>query len=175
MNALEQGTDLFSSVGLSNDASFSFVGERCQTENREKFVAFFLGNEIYCISSATVLEVVHPLPVAILPNAPAWISGIAAFRGEVVAVINIKKILGISESSANGKTKLVILRSNAKETQFAIPVDSMHELLAISPESIAVDPNDRTGGLTRLVEHESNVFRTIETDILFEKLEQSVR
>ena len=129
----------------------------------------------YCISSTTVLEVVHPLPVAALPNAHAWISGIAAFKGEVVAVINLKKILGISESAVNGKAKLVILRANAKETQFAIPVDSMHELLSISLESIAADPNDKTGGLIRLVEHESNVFRTIEPWILFEKLEQSVR
>lgn len=174
MNALEQGTDLFSSVGLSNDM-FSFAGERHETENHEKFVAFFLGNEIYCISSTTVLEVVHPLPVAALPNAHEWISGISAFKGEVVAVINIKKILGISESAISGKAKLVILRANAKETQFAIPVDSMHELLAISSESIAADPNDKTGGLIRLVEHESNVFRTIETGILFEKLEHSVR
>ena len=45
MNALEQGTDLFSSVGLSNDV-FSFAGERRETENYEKFVAFFLGNEM---------------------------------------------------------------------------------------------------------------------------------
>lgn len=175
MNALEQGTDLFSSVGLSNDASFSFAGEPRETENCEKFVAFFLGNEIYCISSAMVLEVVHPLSVATLPNTPAWILGIAAFKGEVIAVVNIKKILGISEAAANGKTKLVILRANAKETQFAIPVDSMHELITISPETIAADPNDKTGGLTRLAEYESNVFRTIEPGILLEKLEQSVR
>ena len=136
MSVLEQETNMLSSVELSNTASFPNSDEWTASEKCEKFVAFFLENSIYCISSASVLEVVHPLPVAPLPNAPSSILGIAAFRGEVVAVINIKRVLGLESSNATGKAKLVILRSKAKDTQFAIPVDSMHELISISPDSV---------------------------------------
>lgn len=174
MSVLEQETDLLSSLELSNPALFSIRDERPAAEKCEKFVAFLLGSGIYCISSKAVAEVVHPLPVAVLPNTPAAISGIAAFRGDVIAVINIKEMLGMEESTATGKAKLIILRSNAKDTQFAIPVDSMHELIAISPEAITVNPNAGSGGMTRLVEHESNVFKVIDPDILFRRLEQSI-
>ncbi len=174
MSSLEQRTELLSSGDLSNTTLLSIGDERPAAEKCEKFVAFLLGNSTYCISSKTVAEVVHPLTVSPLPTAPASISGIAAFRGEVVAVINIKKILGLEESVANGKAKLIILRSNAKATQFAIPVDSMYELISVGPEAISSDPGSMSNGMTRIVKHESNVFRMIDTSILLERLESSI-
>ena len=174
MSVLEQETDLLSSVDLSKTISFLNSGEQAADGNREKFVAFYLGKSIYCISAKAVLEVVHPLPVTPLPNTPASISGIAAFRGEVVAVINIKRLLELDESNANGKAKLVILRSNAKDTQFAIPVDSMHELISISPDAVIAGPNAASDGMICSVEHEGGFLKLIETDILFARLEQSI-
>ncbi len=173
MNALEQETDLLSSVELSNHAFASVRDERPAGEC-EKFVAFMLGSSVYCISSKAVVEVVHPLPVAPLPNAPSSIAGIAAFKGDVIAVVNIKCMLGLGETNATNKSKLVILHAGAKNTQFAVPVDSMHELISVSPDAVTVDPNAAAGGIAKLVEFESNVINMIDTDILFEKLEQSI-
>lgn len=173
MNAPQQETAPRSSVERSIPASFS-IDELRAAEKCEKFVAFFLGNSIFWIPSSTVLEVVHPLPVAELPNAPSSILGITAFKGDVVAVVNIKKVLGLEESAANGKAKLIILRANAKETQIAVPVDSMHEMTAVLPDAISSDPNAASGGLTRLVEYEGSVFKMIVPGVLFKELEQSI-
>lgn len=173
MSVLEQETDMLSLVELSNTASIPNCDEWTAADKYEKFVAFFLGNGIYCISSRSVCEVVHPLRVAPLPNAPSYISGIAAFRGEVVAVIDIKKVLGLESSDAAGKAKLVILQSKIKDTQFAIPVDSMHELISISPDFLVADQIS-SDGMTCIVEHEGKTFRLIETDVLFEMLEQNI-
>ena len=172
MSSPVQETDLLSSVELSNPASFSIGDEWPAAEKCEKFVAFFLGGVLYCMASKAVAEVVHPLPVAVLPHSPAWLSGIAAFRGEVIAVINTKEMLGHGELAATRKAKLVILRSNAKETQFAIPVESMHELVAIKPQAVTSDPN-ASDGMTRLAEHDNNVLTMIDAEILFERLAKS--
>ncbi len=142
--------------------------------NCEKFVAFFLGNCIYCVSSKAVAEVVHPLPISPLPTAPSSITGLAAIRGEVVAVTNLKKILGLEDSPANGKAKLIILRSNAKNTQFAIPVDSMHELISVVPDAITSDPGSMPDGITKLVKHDNDVFKIIDTTVLFERVKASI-
>ena len=174
MNAPQQDTAQRSSVERPIPASFSIGDELSAAERCEKFVAFFLGTSIFWIPSSTVLEVVQPLPVAELPNAPSSILGIAAFKGDVVAIVNIKKVLGLEESTANGKAKLIILRANAKETQIAIPVDSMHEMIAVLPEAITSDPNASSGGLTRLVEYEDSVFKIIAPGVLIKELEQSI-
>lgn len=174
MNGPQQDTQPRSSVEPSIPTSFLVGDELSAAEQCEKFVAFYLGNSIFWIPSSMVLEVVHPLPIAELPNAPSSILGIAAFKGDVVAVVNIKKALGLAASTANGKAKLIILRANAKETQIAIPVDSMHELIAVLPEAVTSDPNAASGGLTKLVEHEGTVFRMIVASVLLKELEQSI-
>lgn len=174
MSSQEQGTELFSLGEVSNTTLHSIGDERPAMEKSEKFVAFFLGNSIYCVSSKAVAEVVHPLPVSPLPTAPWSIKGIAAIRGEVVAVTNIRKILGLEDSLPNGKAKLIILRSNAKNTQFAIPVDSMHELISVVPEAVTSDPSSMPDGITRLVKHESDVFKIIDVGVLLERVEASI-
>lgn len=173
MNFLEQQTKQLSSNGLSDPGILSVRNERPDAEICEKFVAFLLGSDIFCVPSDAVLEVVHPLPVSPLPNAPSSISGISAFRGDVVAVVNITEMLGRGESNAGSKAKLVILRADPKHTQFAIPVDSMYELIGIPPEAMAAHPNT-AGALSTRVEQEGSVFHVIDTDALFESLERSI-
>ena len=174
MSSLELGTELLSSGEVSNTTLLSIGDEPPSSENCEKFVAFFLGNSIYCVSSKAVAEIVHPLPVSPLPTAPPSITGIAAIRGEVVAVTNLKKILGLEDSPSNGKAKLIILRSNAKNTQFAIPVDSMHELISVVPDAITPDPSSKPDGITKLVKHDNDVFKIIDTRVLLERVEASI-
>ena len=173
MNVLEQETHQLSSAGLSDPGMLAIRVERPEAENCEKFVAFLLGSDIFCVPSKAVLEVVHPLPISSLPNAPSSIFGIAAFRGEVVAVVNITEMLGRGESNAGNKSKLVILRANPKDTQFAIPVDSMYELIAVPPEAMVAHPNI-PNALSGRVEHEGSVFNMIDTDALFESLGKSI-
>ncbi len=173
MNAPQETLHL-SSLEFPPPALSSHVDGRQTGETFEKFVAFFLENSLYCIPASNVLEVVHPLPVAPLPNAPAIISGIAAFRGEVVAVIAIKKAIGLAESVSTAKAKHVILRANENETQFAIPVDAMRELISIRSETVKADPTSEVEGLTKVVEYESDVFHVIELDVLFRMVRENV-
>jgi two-component system, chemotaxis family, chemotaxis protein CheV len=175
MNAPQETLHL-SSFEFPQPATSSHVDGLQTGETFEKFVAFWLENSLYCIPANNVLEVVHPLPVAPLPNSPAVISGIAAFRGDVVAVVDIRKAMGLAESvgGAGAKAKHVILRANANETQFAIHVDSMRELISIRRETIKADPKAAVEGLTKILEYESNVFHVIELDVLSRIVKENV-
>lgn len=174
MNRPEQDLDLLSQAKSLHTTSPSNFDERSTVQNCEKFVSFLLGAAIYCIPSVAVAEVVHLLRVAPLPNAPVSIAGIAAYRGEVIALVNIKEMLALEISAVTKKAKIIILRSNAKETQFALPVDSMHELITVTPDAITDDPSPSAAGMTRLLEYEGNIFKMIDPKILFERLEQSI-
>jgi len=173
MNVPVQETQQLAPVKLSDPGMLSVRDELPEVDNCEKFVAFLLGSAIYCVPSIAVLEVVHPLPVSCLPNAPSSILGIAAFRGEVVAVVNIAGILGHAESNPGSKAKLVILVAEPKDTRFAIPVDSMYELIAISPETMATHPK-LPNSLSTRIDHENSVFNIIDTSALFESLKTSI-
>ena len=171
---LHQEPELFSSLEIAASSDSPLHGEAPAAENLEKFVAFFIGTGIFCILSSVVHEVVHPLPIAPLPNAPSSILGIAAYRGDAVAVINIQAVLRVEPAAEKRKAKLVVLRAEAKDTQFAIPVDSMHELISAPFDSAYPDPASPVAGLTKLLHHSNSVFKLIDHVTLFELLEQSI-
>lgn len=99
-----------------------------------KFVVFFSNEGLYALPSTDVAEVVQPLPVTPLPGAPDWLGGIADLRGEIIAVLNLKRLWNEQNTTSPDRAKLIVLKSAASETAFAIKVDKLGEIVTI-PES----------------------------------------
>jgi purine-binding chemotaxis protein CheW len=58
-------------------------------------VGFMVGDVTYAVSIFTVREICHPLPVVALPRSPHAVRGVADFRGEVVAVVDLRERFGL--------------------------------------------------------------------------------
>lgn len=110
----------------------------------EKFVSFYVGRNLYAVHSSMVAEVVHPLAVTALPDMPSWLMGISNLRGEIAAVVNLKKLLAEDGVPPAVKTRLLILNAKDAEMALSFPVDALNEMLTISIDDIeepaATDP-----------------------------------
>jgi purine-binding chemotaxis protein CheW len=58
-----------------------------------------IGARLLAIALADVLEVMRPLPIEILPDLPAFISGISTIRGQVAPVIDLGVLIGADRST----------------------------------------------------------------------------
>ena len=126
-------TDLVSDVALL-DLEPSIDEQAPRPEGRTaRFVTFYFGERLYGVPAQDVLQVSHPLAFTPLPNAPDCLLGIAPLRGEIVAVIDLKALLG-EVSGSSQRPKFVILRSETDETASAFPVDLMHEFITVSED-----------------------------------------
>lgn len=94
----------------------------------EKFISFELGGRLCCVAASGVAEVIQPMPVSPLPNAPDWLLGLIAHRGDPVAVID-SSIIAKPALENRGKAKVIIFRPRPGENQFALPIDSLHEVV----------------------------------------------
>ena len=129
--------DNFESEILEVDAEFA--GSRIsRPPDAARFVTFFFGKDLFGLAAHEVAEITHPLPVSPLPRGPEFLSGIAPLRGEVVAVVDLCRMLGGTPSRSSGREKLVMLRSSEHETQPAFQVERMHELVSLSESDISV-------------------------------------
>ena len=108
-------------------------------DDNARFVTFFLGEDLYGISADEVAEVTHPLPVSPLPSGPEFLGGISPLRGEIVAVVDLQRMLGGSTSRSAVRPKIVVLRSADNETQPAFKVDRMHELMSLDTRVLTAD------------------------------------
>lgn len=145
--------------------------EPAALSKREKFVGFFLGEKLFGISADKVAEIVQPPPVTPLPNAPHTLLGIAAVRGEIVAVVNIKNLLNEGISRSEGKAKLIILPAGKKETRIAFPVDKIHEVVMIAENEVEPCDYDAGSHIVGCSSQESGVYHLICTDNLSGALE----
>lgn len=80
-----------------------------------EIVEFVLGPEHYGIESSRIREV-HPLnEFTPLPGTPAFVLGLVNVRGQILSVINIKKLFDLPEKGLTDLNKLIIVHAHSME------------------------------------------------------------
>lgn len=125
-----------SSVGFSNSSKPLFPNSYFAQAEGEKFVVFFLNDKLFAVAAEEIAEVTQPLPVALLPNAPEWIFGIANLRGEIITVLDLPKILHEETAVVSRKSKFVILHSKNSDSVVAFTVERVGEIITLPAEKI---------------------------------------
>lgn len=110
------------------DLPAASAGEGRTEYGAEKFISFELGGRLCCVAAGGVAEVIQPMPVSPVPNSPGWLLGLIAHRGDPVAVID-PAIIEKPAVENRGKAKVIIFRPRPNENQFALPIDSLHEVI----------------------------------------------
>lgn len=171
MNDLDQELDLLSPIEFANLPDSVYTAELGAPKKREKFVGFYLGDKLFAVSADRVSEIAHPSAITPLPNSPHSLLGITAIRGDIVAVVNIKKLLHEEISRSVGKAKLIVLRATEKETKIGFPVDKMHEVVMIADDEIESCGEGADSHIVGRSVQEAGVFHLIGTDKLLGGLE----
>lgn len=113
----------------------------------DRFVSFHLGERHYVIAAHDVNEVTRPLPVTRLPGAPPCLLGIAPLRSEILAVIDLRRMLGepTSKNTDLKRKQLILKKSSDSEAAISFTVDRLGEIITIP--SSGFRPDRRSGSL----------------------------
>ena len=169
MNQLPPNLEPPSNVSSLNSQNLpdSFrPGEKAENKDGEKFVVFFLDDELFAIGAREVLEIVRPLEHTPLPSAPEWLYGIANLRGEIISVLNLSKICNKKPSPATPKSKLIVLKPKNFGSSMAFPVDRLSEIITLSINDIHPSDDDRF----MTAAHETATVRLLDTERLVSSL-----
>lgn len=74
-----------------------------------------VGNEVYGLDVCDVHEVVPYVELKAVPHAPAFVAGLFSFRGAVVPVIDLSRVLGNAPSQVRLSTRIVLAQVGADE------------------------------------------------------------
>jgi purine-binding chemotaxis protein CheW len=86
-------------------------------------LAFELGGARYAVETAYVLHACALPPLTALPGLPNHVAGIAAFRGHVLAVLDLRALLALPVTRLAEPAALVVLQDSAME--FALLADAV--------------------------------------------------
>ncbi|MDQ6788846.1 MAG: chemotaxis protein CheW, partial [Acidobacteriota bacterium] len=155
-----------------NSSEKEFFASPCLTAFAlpgEKFIVFYIGETLYGIPSKEVTEIIRPVPVAALPNAPQWILGIINLRGEIVPVVDLQTLWN-KNSAAMPKSKFIVLRSDMSSACVAFAVDKLSEMVTLFAKEIEALVEESAPHIFGKAVYKSNVLRLIDTHKLFASL-----
>lgn len=97
-----------------------------------QYIGFMMNNNEYTIPILKVQEIINKPSVTKLPQAPYYIEGISNLRGKVIPIVNLKKLMNISDNQGGEK---VIVLSSGKIT-FGVLIDGITGVVSILDSEI---------------------------------------
>ena len=160
----------FSSFDFTNLTNSFLSGATRRQSNGEKYLVFFLDEEIYAVASEQVVEVAPSLHAARLPNTPEWLVGVANLRNELISVVSLRSLLGKQNLDSPPKSKLVVLRSPNSASNVAFTVDKLSEIIILQSEEIEFNKDEKTPYIFGKAVHQSNSLILLNTEKLLSSL-----
>jgi len=105
---------------------------------RSRWVTFSLEGETYGVNVMQVQEVLKLTEVAPVPGAPAYVLGIINLRGNVVTVVDTRRLFDLPPRSADDATRIVILE--VERQVVGILVDSVAEVVELDTSLVETAP-----------------------------------
>lgn len=98
-----------------------------------QYIGFTLNNSEYSIPVLKVREIIHVPHITKMPQAPPYVEGVANLRGNIIPVVNLKKLVGIDGNGDRG-TRVIVVASG--RVIFGVLVDAVTGVMTIEDTSI---------------------------------------
>ena len=95
-------------------ADFKQQGDQVEVEEYAQHITFLVDTEEYGVDALRVQEVIRYVTPVKVPNAPESILGVINFRGEVIPIVDLRKIFRLSPLTIDQYTVIVILETEGK-------------------------------------------------------------
>lgn len=122
-----------------------------QSLDEEQLVTFTINKEEYGIQIMQVQEINRLSDVTTVPRAPYFVDGMTNLRGNVIPVINVRKLFALEDRGADDRTRIIIVDIGGNKT--GLRVDQVNEVLRLEKRNIVKTPNVViSGGANRYME-----------------------
>ncbi|HNW81903.1 MAG TPA: chemotaxis protein CheW [bacterium] len=113
------------------------IEDTVEDKNNE-YLSFRIGAEHYAVPITVVYDMKQMLPCSRIPNQPEHFLGVANLRGNVIPVIDLRKVFGIKDISYGEFTVFLMLKVNEKIK--GCVVDSIDDVVFLEPENTHLAP-----------------------------------
>jgi len=109
---------------------------------KQAYLSFELNNELFAINAFKVLEVLEQQKLTRIPKAPQHISGIINFRGEVLTIIDTRKLMLMPAREKDDSYVIVVIEmiSDGDKMQIGAVMDAVRDVIEIKDAEIRPIP-----------------------------------
>ena len=127
-----------------------------------------VGTILYALEVARIREIVNPLPIIELPRERPFVLGVADYREQVVAVVDLRRLFGLPAQETNRRTKWVILETSGMLV--GVVVDAVLNVFSSAEDHQrdvpVLDDRHRGRGITSAYRHEGQLVFLLDAERL---------
>ena len=102
-------------------------------------IVFGLAGARYAVSIRSVLELDRLSPITPVPNTPEFVLGVTNVRGDVVSVLDLRRLLGLPPLARPETGRLVQVRPSGRAVRSGVLVDSILGMRPVRTGSLDQD------------------------------------
>src|ERR1019366_10209043 len=106
-------------------------------------VRFDLGDERYAPETTYVREILRIRESTPLPGTPDFLVGITNLRGQILAVLDLRRFFGVPPQSNTERSRVIVLGQDRIE--FGIFADGVHEVILLQHNEVREPPGSVAG------------------------------
>lgn len=133
------------------------------TSTTQQYVSFSVGKENYAVRVTSVREIVNLTKITKVPLTPEYFEGIMNLRGEVLPVINLRKLLQIPDENLEA-SKVVILTDNSMSV--GVIVDKTSQVLRVSKDE-EQEAETESQFVSKIIKKDNNIYLVLDLENLF--------
>lgn len=114
------------------------VAESVSTAEASEFVVFGVGGESYAVPASGVSAVFKLAELAVVPGAPAFVRGLALFKGQVLPVLDLRVLIGAPLAALSDLASVVALGGERGEV--GLLADSIEGIRRLAQHEIHPAP-----------------------------------
>ena len=103
-----------------------------EPDGERKMLTFSLGGKMFALPANVVSEVLHPPMLTPLPAAPEAVLGITVIGGDVRPVVDLARLLEITQPVNYSRSKMIIIHDPEMDTAICVPVDKIRDITGLS-------------------------------------------
>ncbi|MCC6094716.1 MAG: chemotaxis protein CheW [Eubacterium sp.] len=105
-----------------------------ETRDLKRCLVFESGGLVLFLSTEYVIEIINDHAITSLPVVPDYVRGIINLRGQILPVVDIRKMMGKEAADYNSKTCIIVL--NIDSVPIGIVADNVRSVLDIDMNEI---------------------------------------
>lgn len=104
-----------------------------------QLVSFVIESEEFGIDILKVQEIIRPVAITRVPNAPTFVEGVINLRGRIVPVIDLRKRFGLAEREQDQHTRIIVVELSDRVVGFMM--DAVKEVIRVDAGIIEPPPD----------------------------------
>jgi len=127
-----------------------------------QYLSFFLGNELYGINIADVIEIIGIQEITSIPEQPSYVEGVINLRGRIISVIDVRARFGKEKVKYDERTCIIVI--DRADMYVGFIVDRVSEVSSINSTEISDAPKDSLkskGAYIQGISHSENTMMVL--------------